>query len=378
MVPLPERKQMMRTVRVGVVGLGNVAEKYVPHLQQSKAVELIAVCDPLVDRARSFARAYGIKHTFQNIDQMLRRLDVELVVNLTPMPLHASINRKALEAGSNVWCEKPLAEGLPEAYALLALARQQGVGLWGAPANPIAPAFQVIAQTLATGAIGHVYAAHGIAGSSGPSWPGSAWFYQKGGGSLLDLGVYNVTLLTGLLGPAQGVMALSGTAMPRRVIDSHLIAVEADDNTALLLDHGNTVYSVIQTGFVYAAQRDDWTVQLIGTAGALTMGGYAWEPEEVSLYRGDRMKAPGRWETVGLEEQEPYVWQSGAAYIAECLAKGEKPLLSGEHAVHVLEVMLAAKRSAQTGRRIQIASTFLWPLLQSAGEPSNERQEQVS
>lgn len=358
---------MLRKVRVGVVGCGSVAEKYVPHLQQSAAIELVAVCDPLMDRARSFAQAYGIEHTFPAVDQMLNILDFELLVNLTPMPLHAPINRQALEAGRHVWSEKPLAQDLTEAQALLVLARQRGVGLWSAPANPIAPAFQWMARTLATGAIGQVYAAHAIAGSSGPSWPGSAWFYQKGGGSLFDLGVYNVTLLTGLLGPVQGVMALSGTAIARRMIDSQLVAVEADDNTALLLDHGNTVYSVIQTGFVYATQREDWTVQLIGTGGALTMGGYAWEPKEVSIYHGDRVKAPRRWETFALGIHDPYVWQSGATYIAECLAYGEKPLLRGEHALHVLEVMLAAKRSAQMGQRIPIASTFSWPLLKEEG-----------
>lgn len=361
----------MQTVRVGIVGCGNVAEKYVTHLRQSAAVELVAICDPLVDRARSFAQAYSIEHTFHDLDQMLSTLDFELLVNLTPMPLHAPINRKALEAGRNVWSEKPLAQDLRDAQELLALARQRGVGFWGAPANPIAPAFQFMARTLEMLAIGHVYAAHAIAGSSGPAFPGSAWFYQKGGGSLFDLGVYNVTLLTGLLGPAQGVVALSGTALPRRIINSQSIAVEADDNTSLLLDHGNTVYSVIQTGFVYAAQREDWTVQLIGTAGALTMGGYAWEPKEVSIYRGDQVKAPGRWETFELGKQEPYVWQSGATYIAECLAYGKKPMLRGEHAVHVLEVMLAAKRSAQTGQRIQITSTFSWPLLKEDGRPRN-------
>lgn len=368
----------MRTVRVAIVGCGNVAEKYVPHLRQSEACELVAVCDPLVDRVQSFAQAYGIERTFQDVDQMLDTLDFELLVNLTPMPLHAPINRKALEAGRNVWCEKPIATDLTEAQSLLALARQRGVGLWSAPANPIAPAFQSMAKALSTGTIGQVFAAHGIIGSSGPSWPESAWFYQKGGGSLFDLGVYNVTLLTGLLGPAQGVVALSGTAIPQRMINGQSIAVEADDNTALLLDHGNTVYSVIQTGFVFAAQHDDWTVQLIGTGGALTMGGYAWEPGEVSLYRGDRVKAPARWEPLGTGEQETYSWQSGATYIAECLAKEEKPLLSGEHAVHVLEVMLAAKRSAQIGQRIQIASTFSWPLLKEGGEQSNEVREQVS
>ena len=111
------------------------------------------------------------------------------------------------------------------------------------------------------------------------------------------------------------------------------------------------------------------------------MGGYAWEPGEVSLYRGDQGKAPGHWETALLTEQDPYVWQSGATYIAECLASGEKPLLSGEHAVHVLEVMLAAQRSAQTGQRIQITSTFPWPLsgwISRDTEPCQTRRESSS
>jgi predicted dehydrogenase len=186
--------------------------------------------------------------------------------------------------------------------------------------------------------------------------------------------VYNVTLFTGLLGPVQSVAAMAVPAIPQRIINGEAIIVEADDNTALLLDHGNAVYSVIQAGFVYAAQRQDWTVQLIGTGGAMTMGGYAWEPKEISLYHGDQEKAPGLWETFRPEGQETYVWQSGATYIAECLAKGEKPLLSGEHAVHVLEVMLAARHSAKTGSRVQISSTFPSPLLDHGRTTTIERR----
>jgi predicted dehydrogenase len=368
----------MRKIRVAVVGCGNVAEKYVPYLQQSTAVDLVAVCDSLVQRTSRFAQAYAIEHVFHDVDEMLSKLDFELLVNITPMPLHAPINRKALEAGRNVWCEKPIATDLAEAQVLLALAQQHDVGLWSAPANPISPAFQFMAKSLTTGTIGRVFAAHGITGSSGPVWPGSAWFYQKGGGSLFDVGVYNVTLFTGLLGPAQSAVALSGTAIPQRIIDGEAIAVEADDNTALLLDHGNAVYSVIQAGFVYAAQRQDWTVQLIGTGGAMTMGGYAWEPKEISVYRGDQAKAPGQWETFQPEGQETYVWQSGATYIAECLASGEQPLLSGRHAVHVLEVMQAALQAARTGQHVPITSTFSWPLLKQGKRQQTDALERVS
>jgi predicted dehydrogenase len=357
-----ERKKLMRKVRVAVVGCGSAAQKYVPHLQQSPAVDLVAVSDALEERARSIARTHAIEHVFHDVDQMLSRLDFELLVNLTPIPQHAAINRKALEAGRNVWCEKPIATNLAEAQALLSLARQHSVGLWSAPANPIAPTFQFMAKALSEGTIGRVFVAHGIAGSSGPSWPGSAWFYQKGGGSLFDLGVYNVTLITGLLGPAQSVVAQAGTAISQRIINGEVITVEADDNTALILDHGNAVYSVIQTGFVYAAQHQDWTVQLIGTAGAMTMGGYAWEPQEVNIYRGDQTKSPGQWETIRPEGQETYVWQSGATYIAECLALGKQSRLRGEHAMHVLEIMHAALQAAETGCRVPITSTFPWPL----------------
>src|SRR5260370_40019850 len=154
--PLLGRKKEMRKVRVAVVGCGNVAEKYVPHLQQSAAVDLVAVSDPLVDRARSFARAYTIEHSFHDVDHMLCTLDFELLVNLTPIQQHAPINRLALEAGRNVWCEKPIATDLAEAQALLALAQQRGVGLWGSPANPIAPACQFLAQTLTTRSIDRI------------------------------------------------------------------------------------------------------------------------------------------------------------------------------------------------------------------------------
>lgn len=352
----------MSKIRVAVVGCGSVSQKYVPDLKQSLHVDLVAVCDNRLEFARRHADTYQIEHYFDDIDRLLAEVPFDLLVNLTPMQFHAPFNRKGLEAGRNVWCEKPIATNLSDAHALLALARQRGLGLWGAPNSPTSPAFQYMAKVLASGEIGQTFVGHGIYGWSGPSWPGTAWFYKKGGGSLFDLGVYNVTTLTGLLGPAKSVMAMAGTAIPERLIAGEAVKAEADDNTALILDHGNAVYSVIQTGFVYGAQREDWTIQLIGTKGAMTMGGYDWEPGDVSVYAGDQTTSKeGKWE-VRCKGTSDYKWQHGATYIAECLAKGEKPVLSGEHAVHTLEVMLAALKSAEEGRRIPIESSFPWPL----------------
>lgn len=352
----------MSKVRVAVVGCGSVSRSYIPHLKQSPYVELVAVCDSLVERAQQHAETHAIEHYFADIDQMLAEVEFDLLVNLTSMPFHAPFNRKALEAGKNVWCEKPIATDLAEAHELLKLARQRGVGLWGAPNSPTSPAFRHMAEVLANGTIGRAHVAHGIYGWSGPEWSGTEWYYKKGGGSLFDLGVYNITTLTGLLGPARNVVAMAGSAHAQRVIDGKAVPVESDDNTALILDHGNAVFSVIQTGFVYAAQREEWTIQVIGTGGAMTMGGYDWEPRNVMVYAGDQSKTAGNWE-VRCSEKNDYAWQGGATYIAECLATGQKPILSGEHALHVLEVMLATLQAAESGRRVQIESSFPWPLV---------------
>jgi predicted dehydrogenase len=62
-------------------------------------------------------------------------------------------------------------------------------------------------------------------------------------------------------------------------------------------------------------------------------------------------------------DAEAYVWQNGASRVAECLATGKEPLFTPEHALHVVEIMTAARQSQETGRRIELTSTFKWPII---------------
>jgi predicted dehydrogenase len=128
------------------------------------------------------------------------------------MQQHGEIARAALEAGKHVLVEKPMAMTLPEAAELVELARHSPGCLVCAPHVVLSPTYQAIWQRLQQGAIGKVLSARGFYGWSGPIW--GQWFYRPGGGAMFDLGVYNVTTLTGLLGPAKRVMAMSGIAIP--------------------------------------------------------------------------------------------------------------------------------------------------------------------
>lgn len=346
----------MARIRVAVAGCGSVSQYYLADLRQSLHVELVSVCDARPERAARRAEEFGVPHHFGGFDAMLAGPAFDLLVNLTAMPHHFPLNLKALQAGRHVFCEKPIATTLADGRRLLEEAAARGVQLLGAPNVVTSPAFQCMAAILASGEIGRVHAAHGRYGHGGPSW--GPWFYRQGGGSLFDLGVYNVTTLTGLLGPARGVVALSGIAIPERTVEGERVSVEADDDTMLLMDHGSVVFSCVQTGFVYRVHRSDRTIELIGTHGCVNLLGHDWGPEGVEIWT----EARTGWETRG-EDQQSYGWQHGASSMAEGLATGQPCAMTGEHAFHVLEVMLAALESAKTGRRVEVHSRFPWPIL---------------
>jgi predicted dehydrogenase len=90
----------------------------------------------------------------------------------------------------------------------------------------------------------------------------------------------------------------------------------------------------------------------------MCLAGYDWGPRGVDLLTRKTGKDTKRHAT----DPEGYRWQDGAAYMAECLTTGKKPLVTLEHVLHVLEVMDAVDRSHDTGQRVEIHSTFPWPI----------------
>lgn len=345
----------MRLVAVAVVGCGNVCKHYLADLAGSPHARVVALCDAVPERARTHAAAFGIKQVFTDLPTLLAEVDFELLVNLTAMPAHADVNLAALEAGRHVWSEKPLAGDLAAGRALLAAAAQHGVRLWAAPNVVCSPAFACLNELVQSGRLGRVHVGRASYGHGGPSW--GPWFYQRGGGAIFDLGVYNLTTLTGLLGPARAVTALTGIAVPERVVDGQPVRVEAEDNAQILLDHGDAVYSCVSTGFVYGRAREERTIELIGTQSSAALLGWDWAPRGVEAWDD----AADAWVTLAAD-QRGYRWQSGAAHAAACLAEDRRSPMTAEHALHVLEVMLAAQRSSAEGRTITIETSFRWPI----------------
>ena len=348
--------QTKTPIGLGVIGCGNVLGAYQTLIER------------LAARGRvRFAMACGREHQRKWVESGLRvprfttdhrkligHPEVDAVLVLTSMKEHAALARAALEAGKHVLVEKPLATTLAEADALVDLARRSGRLLVCAPFTVLSPTFQTMARRIRRGDIGRVCSARARYGWSGPWW--SEWFYRPGGGCLFDLGVYCLSSLTGLLGPARRVMAMTGVAIPEREVQGRRIQVEAEDNAQVLLDFGGAAFAVVTTGFTMQQYRNP-ALEVYGTEGVIQMLGDDWDPDGYELWQN----RAGAWQV--FKETDPdWPWTDGLRHLVDCLETGQPPLVTPEHARHVLEIMLQAQQSGREGRAMELSTRFEPPV----------------
>lgn len=355
-----------KKLKVAIIGCGSVSGSYIPKLQTSDLIEIVSLCDIKYDRALERKKTFNVNaQTYPNMDAMLAGVAFDMQITLTNMQVHEELNRKALMAGKHVWSEKPMANSYAAGKALLDLATSKNLRLWGAPAVVNSPQFEFMSKRLQSGELGRISAAHGQYGHTGPTW--SAFFYEKGGGSMPDLGVYNMATLTGLLGPAKTVMAMLSIVTPERTVDDKgKIKVEAEDNAQVLLEHDRNVLSHVMCGFNYydrfghqAKDQGLHSVQIYGSQGNMRLIGYDWETNGVTV---DSILTNGKEELL-CTDRGGYQWQEGAKVVGESIIKGIEPRINVEHALHVLEIIQAARESQATGKRIKLQSTFPWPMV---------------
>ena len=351
-----------KPVRIGVVGCGNVLTGYratIERLRAAGSVEVVAACGRENQSADARKLLGGVRFTTA-AEKVIFADDVDLVLILTSMKEHARLATEALGARKHVLLEKPLGISLQEADAVIEAAKKSSAKIVCAPFTILSPTFQTIARRIRTGEIGKACSARARYGWSGPWW--SEWFYKPGGGCLFDLAVYCITSLTGLLGPARAVMAMTGVAIPEREINGRRIKVEAEDNAQVLLDFGDGAFGVVTSGFTMQQYRSP-ALEIYGTNGTIQMLGDDWDPDGYELWRNE----VGAWQLY-KETAPDWSWTDGLSHVVDCVQNGREPLVTLEHARHVLEVMLAAQQSAREGRRIEVRTGFELPKFQEASE----------
>jgi predicted dehydrogenase len=344
-------------IRIGVLGLGSVF--YGPYmgmierLASAGRVRVTAVYDRNEDKRRAAGLRLDVDPGLTGAEAVIESDEVDLVLVLTSMPAHGQLASAALAAGKHVLVEKPMATSLEEAAALRRAAAGSPGHLVCAPHVLLSPTFRAVRAHVEDGDIGRLLLARARYGWSGPDW--GRWFYERGGGALFDLGVYNVTSLCGLFGPARRVTAMAGVAIPDRLVEGETVRVQAEDNAHVLIDFGDARFASVTTGFTMQRYRSP-AIELYGSDGVLQLLGDDWAPDGYELWRNGK----GAWEL--FPESDPgWQWTEGLRHLVECIEGGREPVIRPEHAYHALEIMLAAQAAAADGRAREIVSDFPRP-----------------
>jgi predicted dehydrogenase len=357
----------MRTINVGVVGCGQVAQRvYLPefHRLHDKAA-LVAVCDQVEVRARAAQQRFGARTYYTDLDRFLRESNAEIVVNLTPHQAHVPVSMAALSAGRHVYTEKPLAQSVDDATHLIHTAEAHRVKLACAPIMLLLPTLQRWQHLLHQGTIGRATFAR-VQLLAPATWdglsPDQAWYFAAGSGPLMDGGVYALTALTGLFGPALRVSAMAGTIMSEHVIGGPLagrrLPMEVEDSVHLHLDFGS-LFAALDVSWCVQASRNV-TCEVYGEHGTLS-GDPTYANTPIHVFRQGSC-----WTVEDPTPRWPRDddWMQGVAHLVDCVRDDTAPVNNATHARHVLDIMLTALRSTREGRALAVQTTFSQPTTQ--------------
>lgn len=378
-------------LNVGIVGCGDIALKnYLPGTKAlAGTVELVATCDTRYERAVRAAEEFGVEEcrAYGSIDELLHDPHVQGVEILTPWPYHYQLALAALQAGKHVYVQKPMCQTLEEAHRLIDEANRRGLVLAAAPPNMISPTMQRIRTLVQEGVIGKVALVYSHSSHGGATGPGretdSEWFFMKEAGvwtSLVDMGVYGLHTVTGILGPAKRVTAFSGIAFRDRTFFSperpepRRVQITAHDNGIVLLDWGEGTLGTVDGSFTMIT-REGPSLVLYGSDGVISSSGRGgnfrlYRREEGGRYpRGwSEVNAEGEVVATGEAAGRASMYRAGGrdrsqpaadvAHWAECIAQGKKPILSAEHARHVVEIMEKAVIASETGQAQTLTTVF--------------------
>jgi predicted dehydrogenase len=374
---------MMRDqLRLGVVGAGSIAVRGIlPHLSQDDVqdrVRLAAVCDPVPGRAEAAAAKFGVERAFTELEDLLAHGEVDAVSIASPIGLHYQQGLAALRAGKHIHFNKTMSTTVAEATELIELARTKGLKIVASPGEMLRPHNQQIKKLIREGAIGTLcWAVAGAAfgtyherervrqGDDPLSNIDPSWYYRKpGGGPLYDMTVYALHGLTGVLGPAKRVTAMSGVRIAEREFRGRMVPCDADDNTLILLDFGNNLFALAY-GAAAGRITEGFMGSYFGTAGAivgLTLNGQPFDYPGREL----AMQAPNgkgnQWllpHVVGphrqIEEQHVY---EDVMQLVDWVREDKPTIVTAEHARHVIDIIESAYRSAETGQAQELTTTF--------------------
>lgn len=362
----------MKKWKVAVIGCGSFADwQYFPNISSTANAECVACCDIIPERARAAAEKYNIPNWYENVYELLEKCDFDIAIDAASIQAHQEINMAVLKAGKHLISQKPTALTVEDMTEQIQQAKKSGAMFTSVPIHAMRPDILRAKQLIDSGAIGDVLSIKCISTHGGPEYfqfrdADPTWFFQPGAGALYDMGVHALHQVTAIMGMAKRVFCMAATSMKERTVrsgsfDGKVIKTDAlPDNYFINLDFGNDKIGFVDTGFCQRATRSV-PLEIFGSDGTISFDppGTAWADPKLyvdSPERGFR----------GWVEQQSWVNPPKRIYnqccpltdMVDALENGTAPVLTPEHARHVIEIMCAIPKSIETGGFVELKTTF--------------------
>ncbi len=342
----------MKKIKVAVLGTGFIADIHLESYRRFvHEAEVVAIYGRNQKNAEVVAEKFGIPNAFSDIDELLEKVDVDIVDICLPNYLHHEACMKAAEHNKHIIVEKPFALTLEDADEMIAVCKEKNLKLMYAEELCFAPKYERVRMLVEKGAVGEVYMLKQSEKHSGPHSP---WFYKKetaGGGVMMDMGCHALAWFRWMTGnkKVKSVFADMKTVLHNDITD-------CDDNTVTIVEFENGVIGVAEDSWARFGGMDD-RIEVYGTKGvsyadlfqgnsALTYSteGYDYAAEKAGSTKG--------WTFTMFEEAFNQGYPQELMHFVDCVKNDKQPLVTGEDGRAVLEMIYAAYQSARTGAKV--------------------------
>lgn len=352
----------MSRLGIGIIGAGSIANKHLQSYVANPDVTLVGVYDRNVARSREKAERFGAAHSFETLDALLERDDIDAVSICTWNDSHAELAIAALDAGKHVLVEKPLSTTVVEAEAIVAAARRSGTKVQVGFVRRFSSNAKVLKTFVDAGELGDVYFAKATnlrrIGNPGGWFADTA---RSGGGPLIDIGVHvldlcwymmgspKATTVSGIIDSRLGNRANVTNLSRYKVADYDPDLSDVEDLAAALIRFENGATILLDTSYSLHASDDRLEVSIFGDRGGADL-----EPElRIVTERHDTvLNISPQVDLLTFDFDEGFQNEIDH-FVALCL--GEAPDIAPiEHGLEMMRILTAIYESAALGREIAL------------------------
>jgi predicted dehydrogenase len=315
----------MDPIRWGILGCGRIARKFASDLTLVHDARLVALGARRIEDAMAFAKEFPAPHVYGSYEDLVADPEVDVIYVATPHALHHEHTLLCLKHRKAVLCEKAFAINLWQAQEMVNMAREKGVFLMEALWSKFLPQYQKLRELINAGELGEI---RNVLVDFGfipqPPVPPRLYDPSLGGGSLLDIGIYNVFLVLSVLGRPDTIEA-SMTPSPENV----------DEQCAVLFKYNNGAMAQL---FSSLTSNLGTEADIGGTKSRLRLTSRFYAPSaDIELFSG---RADTK-QIIPVHKESGSGYQYEARHVGECLRKGliESPVMTHADSLLIMETM---------------------------------------